>query len=91
MIENEFHLPEKFTMDAHGRFYNVQWMPDEDCYHIWKDIQSYQDALAHDDYGSWRAKDVLQIIQNGKWKIVSIQVDYANEEDISVDSLEEIL
>lgn len=91
MMENEFHLPEKFTMDAYSRFYNVQWVPDEDRYHIWKDIQSYQDALAHDDYGSWRAKDVLQNIQDGDWKIVSIQVDYANEEDISVDSLEEIL
>lgn len=91
MIENEFHLPEKFTMDAYGRFYNVQWMPDEDRYHIWKDIQSYQDALAHDDYGSWRAKDVLQNIQDGDWKIVSIQDDCADEEAISVDSLEEIL
>lgn len=38
MMENEFHLPEKFTMDAYGRFYNVQWMPDEDRYHLWKDI-----------------------------------------------------
>ena len=90
-MENEFHLPEKFTMYAYGRLYNVQWMPDKDRYHIWKDIQSYQDALAHNDYGRWRAKDVLQNIQDGGWRIASIQDDCADEEDISVDSLEEIL
>ena len=91
MMENEFHLPEKFTMDAYGRFYNVQWMPDEDRYHIWKDIQSYQDALAHNVYGRWPAKDVLQNIQNWCWRIASTQDDCADEEDISVDSLEGIL
>lgn len=91
MTENESTLPAKFTMNAFGRLYNVQWMPGDNHYHIWIGFQSYQDALARNEYGRWRAKDVLQHTQDGVWKIVSIQDDCTDEEDISVDSLEGIL
>lgn len=91
MREDRSGLPGKFVMSVVGRYYNVQWMPGDNRYHIWEGSQSYQAALAHNDYGRWRAKDVLQNIQDGDWKIVSIQDDYADEEDISVDSLEEVL
>ena len=91
MMKDESILPAKFTMDAYGRLYNVQWMPDENRYHIWRGTQSYQDALAYNNYGRWRMKDVLRTIQDGDWKIVLDRNDYADEEDISIDSLEGIL
>lgn len=91
MMECRNDLPGKFVMDVLGRYYNVQWMPGDNRYHIWTDDQSYQDALAHNDYGRWHPERVLQRIQDGDWKIVSIQGDYTDEEDISIGSLEEIL
>lgn len=88
-MENEFHLPEKFTIYAANQFYNCAFI--DNRYHIWAEGQDYEASAQRGEVGIWGFEELSKIIREGFWKIVSIQDDYADEEDISVDSLEGIL
>lgn len=89
MMENESILPAKFMIYAADQFYNCAFI--DNHYHIWADGQDYEAAAHRGEVGIWKFDEILHLIHEDIWRIVSIQDDYADEEDISVDSLEGIL
>ena len=86
MMENEFHLPEKFTIRESDQFYNCVLIGN--YYHMWAKGQDYDTAAHHHAVNLWKSDEILYFIGQGFWRIASIQDDCADEEAISVDSLE---
>lgn len=89
MTKNESTLPAKFTICAADQFYNCAFI--DNRYHIWAEGQDYETSAHRGEVGIWKFDEISKIIREDIWKIVSIQDDCTDEEDISVDSLEGIL